>query len=59
MLISIDNEQELTDAMEKMYHTNKEYDVNKMRAYIQEHFSMEAVADRICAVYKKVLRESL
>lgn len=59
MLISIDNEQELTDAMEKMYHTNKEYDVNKMRLYIHENFSMKAVADRTCSVYKKVLNKNV
>ena len=59
LLISTDNEQELTAAMEKMYHTSKEYDVNKMRAYIQEHFSMEAVADKVCSVYKKVLKGNI
>lgn len=55
-LITVNQKQELIEAMEKMYHRQDEFQAEAIRKYAREHFSEEAVAARLTDVYRQVLR---
>ena len=59
ILISTDNGQELVNAMEEMYCNGKKYDSERISGFVQEHFSPDIVAERICSLYRKVINESM
>ena len=55
LLIDVDDEQALTDAMIKMYNTSHCYDGEKISREIIENFSPQAIANQLTNVYYELL----
>ena len=56
ILVEIDNERELSDAMEYIRKNNKEYNPEKLRNYCTEKFSANVIIKKIINVYNEVIK---
>ena len=56
ILVEIDNERELSDAMEYIRKNNKEYNPEKLRNYCTQKFSANVIIKKIINVYNEVIK---
>ena len=51
----IENEDDLSEAMQKVYQNYKDYDCNFIRNYAIENFSQKAVSKKLIDIYKEIV----
>ena len=57
LLIPVDDQTALENAMEHMLHSAGQYDAGQLKRFVRERFSDCAVAERLCAVYTDCLNK--
>jgi glycosyltransferase involved in cell wall biosynthesis len=57
LLIDVDNQVQLSDAMHYMVENAGKYSSNEIKEYVQSRFSPEVIAKEIISVYKEIVKE--